>query len=271
MSIFSKEWELAIGGNLQAYLDQADASIMDASLFALHAIVEKGRRSLRSMVEAAGLSKSGAGEGRGTGRSLASAIRYQTYPANLNVRARNPAALLYVQPSAVHIFEAFEEGATIRAKEGRFITIPVPGSPAARENFGDKPQGQTVLEKLKSRGVEVKFVPATPARPAMLVAENVRLRTDAKNRLKVSRATKTKAGAFASGTGSVPLFFLVEQARIDKRINLAREFQRLSEEFVETFAREFDEILGRMERGEEFTNFSTRDLQRHHRGGRTRR
>lgn len=271
MTLFSKEWELAIGGNLQAYLDQADAAIMDASLFALHKIVETGRRSLRGVVEAAGLSRAGAGEGKGTGRSLATAIRFQTYPANPGVRARNPAALLYVQPSAVHIFEAFEEGATIRAKEGRFITIPVPGSPAARENFGDKPQGQTVLEKLKARGVEVKFVPATPTRPAMLVAENVRLRTTRKDRMKISRATRTKSGNFASGVTTVPLFFLVEQARIDKRINLAREFERLAEAFVETFAREFNDILGRMERGEDFTAYSTRDLQRHHRGGRSRR
>jgi hypothetical protein len=270
MSLFAKEWELAIGGNLQAYLDQADAAIMDASLFALHAIVEKGRRSLRGIVAAAGLSKAGAGEGWGTGRSLASAIRYQTYPANPTVRARNPAALLYVQPSAVHIFEAFEEGATIRAREGRFITIPVPGSPAARENFGDKPQGQTVLEKLKARGVEVKFVPATPTRPAMLVADNVRVRTDRKDRLKVSRATRTKADAYATGAAAVPLFFLVEQARIDKRINLARAFERLAEEFVDTFAREFNDILGRTERDEAYTFYSGREMQRHHRGGRSR-
>lgn len=245
MSIFSRETQLALSGELQAYLAAADEAILRAVRSALLAIVDDSKQRMREQVVAAKLGKQDAGEGRKSGRSLASAIRAEIYPRT--GLARNPAALLYVQPSAVHIFEAFEEGATIRAGGGKFITIPIPGSPASREQFGDKPRGQTVLERLKAKGIEIAFVPGNGSRPAMLVANSVRLRTDAKGRSKVARATKTKAGAFASGTGSVPLFFLVPQARIAKRLNLQREFERASDEFFQRFTRELNETLARIE------------------------
>lgn len=248
MSLLAKEWNLALSGELEAYLDAADHNIMDAAAFALHNIVTEGRKRLRDMVVGAGLSKSGTGEGRGTGRSLASAIRYEVYPSNRV--ARNPAALLYVQPSAIHIFEAFENDTIIQAKQGRFLTIPVPGSPADRKVAGDKPRGETVLERLKARGVEVRFVKATPNRPAMLVADSVRLGVSAKGRTRVTRAARTKAGAYASGAQSVPLFFLVPRARIGKRLSLKREFERLANEFVDAFSREIAAVLARFETGE---------------------
>ncbi len=253
MSIFSQEMELALSGELQDYLDEADHNVMDAARQALHNIVTVGKKRLRDQVVGAGLAKAGAGDGRGSGRSLASAIRFELYPAN--GVARNPAGLLYVQPSAVKIFEAFENDTVIRAGNGKFLVIPIPGSPASREEFGDSPSGESVLQRLKSRGIEIAFVKATPSRPAMIVAENVRLRTNPKGRLKVGKAAKTKAGNYASGVGSVPLFFLVPRVRIAKRLSLNREFDRLAVEFVDMFTRELAAVLARYESGEQEASF----------------
>lgn len=256
MTIFPKDFELALSGELQAYLDAADEAVLRAAKTALNRVAEEGKSRLRSMVVSAGLARDGAGSGRGSGRSLASAIRYEVYPKGARL-ARNPSALLYVQPSAVHIFEAFEEGATINAKGGGFLTIPVPGSPASREVFGAKPRGESVLEKLKSRGVEVAFVKATPNRPAMLIANSVRLtatgRLSAVKRRKPNmpeqayRSRSKKAFSYAKGEASIPLFFLIPRVQMPKRLDLAREFERLADEFFSSFSNEFAAELARVE------------------------
>lgn len=244
MTIFSQEFQLALSGELQAYLAKADEAVLQAAKAAISRVAGKGSDHLRAIVHRSGLSRDGAQAGRGTGRSLANAIRYEIYPKGARL-ARNPSALLYIQPSAVNIFESFEEGSTISGSP--FLTIPVPGSPADRKNFGPKPRGETVLEKLKSRGIEIAFVKATANRPAMLVANNVRGREDARGRFRVARAKQTKAGGYAAGVGSIPLFFLIPRVQMPKRFDLAREFERLAAEFFEDFSREFAVSLARLE------------------------
>lgn len=256
VSLFSKQMELALSGELQAYLDAADELVLTTAKAAVSTIAEEGRDRLRAMVRRAGLAREGAQAGKGTGRSLANAVRYDVYPRGARL-ARNPAALLYVQPSAVRIFEAFEKGATITAERSRFLTVPIPGSPASRAEFGAKPRGQSVLEKLKARGIEVAFVKATASRPAMLVANGVRLTATGR----LSRIKKRKEGmpeqafnprskkgfSYAKGEASIPLFFLVPRVNIPKRLDMAREFERLSAEFVDLFAREFAAAVGRLQ------------------------
>lgn len=256
MTFFAKEWELALSGELQAYLEAADEAVLRAAKAALNRVAEEGKSRLRSMVVRAGLARDGAQSGRGTGRSLANAIRYEVYPKGARL-ARNPSAFLYVQPSATHIFEAFEEGVTINAKGGGFLTIPVPGSPASREVFGAKPRGESVLDRLRSRGIEVAFVKATPNRPAMLIANNVRL--TATGRLSAIKKRKEglpeqavnarakKGFSYAKGAASIPLFFLVPRVQMPKRLDLAREFERLAAEFFEAFSTEFAVQLARVE------------------------
>lgn len=254
MTIFSRDMALALAGELQADLDAADEAIMRAVRKALTNVVSEGKQRIRDQVVQAGLGKAGAGDGRGSGRSLASAVRYEIYPKS--GLARNPAALLYIQPSAEHIFDAFEEGATISAKGGKFLTIPIPGSPASREVFGDKPRGQSVLEKLKTRGIEVEFIKATASRPAMLIAKGVRLSAAGKLSKVQRRGGKDgqtvnprrkKAASYAKGEASVPLFFLLPKVRIAKRLNLNREFERAANAFFDDLSREIAAELARVE------------------------
>jgi hypothetical protein len=244
-SIFGRELELALTGRLQEYMAKADEAILRAGRNALERIVLDGKDRLRGMVVKAGLGREGAGSGRGTGRSLAGAIRYDIYPKR--GLAREPAALLYIQPSATPIYESFEEGATIRAGGGGFLTIPIPGSPASREVFGDKPRGTTILAQLKARGVEIAFVPGKGQRPAMLVANSVRVGTLKSGRTRVSSAKRTKTGGLASGTQSVPLFWLVPAAKMPKKFNLSDEFRKIERDFMREFAAQFAKELAAIE------------------------
>lgn len=234
---FGESLELAFAGRLQETMDALDEALLRAARDALERVVERGKSRLRDHVIRAGLGRQGTQGGGGP--SLANAVRYEIYPRR--GLSRSPAALLYIQPTAHHIFEAFEEGSTIRAKNGGFLTIPIPGSPASREQFGRKPKGQTVIESMKARGVELAFVPAGPNRPAMLVAEGVRLSTRATGRQHVSRTQKrTKSGALASGTQTVPLFWLIPAVQMPKRLNLADEFREVERDFMAAFEAELE-------------------------------
>jgi hypothetical protein len=240
----NRRWEHAFKGELTEYLEAVDEAVLNAARFALTNVTQELKERLRSQVVRAGLGKEGAGEGKGSGRSLASAVRVEQYPKT--GLARNPAALLYVQPSAVRIYEAFEDGATITSSSGRYLTIPIPGSPADRKNFGDKPRGQSVLDAIRARGIEIGFVPARNGRPAMLIAQSVRVRDGGRGAKQLGAAKRTKSGAFAKGAASVPLFFLVPKAQMPKKLNMRAEFERAAREFLDMFAREFDGQLGRI-------------------------
>jgi hypothetical protein len=148
----------------------------------------------------------------------------------------------------VRIFEAFETGATIRAAGGGYLAIPIPGSPADRRSFGRQRSGETIIETIRARGVKLSFVPGNGSRPAMLVAESARVRTGANGRERVSTAARTAAGRFAQGAASIPLFWLVPEAKMPKRLNWNREFERATASFMAEFSKAFAEefaALGR--------------------------
>lgn len=252
--IFPTQWQLALSGELQTYLAKADEAVLRAAKAALVTVVTEGKDRLRSMVVKAGLGREGAGSGKGSKRSLASAVRFELYPKT--GLARDPAAFLYIQPSAVKIYKSFEEGARITAKGGRFITVPIPNSPASREVFGDKPRGTTVLEKLKARGIEIAYVPGNSRRPAMLVANSVRISSDGRLS-KIQRRGgqegqsalpgRKKSFGYAKGSASVPLFWLVTAVNIPKRLDMGREFERIATRFFTEFTAAFARELARVE------------------------
>ncbi len=248
--IFPREWSFALQGELQAFSAAAGEAVHKAALRALDVVSADGKERLRSLVVRAGLAKKGAGSGKGTGRSLASAVRSIVFPNNAD--PRGPAALIYVQPSAVHIYKAFEEGAEIGGKGGKYLTIPVPGSPAARENFGDKPRGMSVLDKLKSRGLEIVVKPPMNGEAGIIFARSVRLRQDKYGRSKVSRAARTKSGAMAKGATEIPLFFIVPRASIKARIDMRGEFRRIADRFMREFAQEFQRQLEMISAGQRY-------------------
>lgn len=238
--LFEQQWEYTFKGQLTQYMEACDEAFMWAARNTLELMVDRAKARLRAHVVAAGLAKAGAGQGKGSGRSLAGAIRFELYPKR--GLARDPAGFIFVQPSAVKIYRAFEQGMTITAHGGKYLTVPVEGSPADRKNFGDKPRGHSILAALKAKGIQVGFVPARGARPAMLVAQSVRVR-DMAGRSKISRAAPTKSGGFAKGAATVPLFWLVPNVKVPKRLSLTREFEAVAREFFAEYSQELDKML----------------------------
>lgn len=238
MSLFSRELQLALSGELAATMEALDEAVLRAARWAVDEVTTDAKDRLRAMVTKAGL-----------GPKLANAVRGDVFPKR--GLARNPAGWVYAQPTAIHIFEAFDRGATIRAKGGGFLAIPIPGSPAARENFGRNPprSGGGLVAAMKARGVIMKFIPPRGDRPGMLVAESARVRTTKSGRERVSNAALTKSGRYAKDAASIPLFWLVPEAKMPKRLDFSREFERAAAGFMAEFSEAFARNLASITRG----------------------
>ena len=145
--------------------------------------------------------------GAGLGNRLARTIREQAYPKGQN--SLNAAA--YVWSNAPEIVDAHDRGTTIRSDAGFFLAIPTEaagrGSRGARLTPGEWEQ---------RRGMALRFV-YRKSGPSLLVAEG---RVSSKGRAVQSRS---KTGR---GRATVPIFILVPQVKLRKRLDLDRDVER---------------------------------------------
>lgn len=138
----------------------------------------------------------------GLGIRLGNAIRSKVYPE----RRASVGAAGVVYPSgegAEKIFAAFNDGAVIRSKDGWFLAVPQPAAGNARSPG----------EFEQRTGARLRFVYRDTG-PSLLVLDDARLR---KSGVAVpSRPTRT--GRSRSGRVTVPVFVLVRQVRMPRRL-----------------------------------------------------
>jgi len=145
--------------------------------------------------------------GAGLGRRLANTIRSAQYPAgkpSLNAAA-------FVWSNAPTIIGAHDTGPLIRSREGFWLAIPT-------EAAGHGPRGRrfTPGEWERRRGLRLRFVYRRTG-PSLLVAEG-RLNTRG-----LGVASRSKTGR---GRSTVPIFLLVPQVKLPKRLDLDRDAAR---------------------------------------------
>lgn len=143
--------------------------------------------------------------GAGLGQRLANSIRSQTFPKGRN--SLDAAALVW--SNAPVIVGAHEAGPLIRSSNGFWLAIPLP---AAGKALGGKRMTPGMWEK--KTGMRLRFV-FRKRGPSLLVADAVRLNT--KGHATVS---KSKTGR---GQVTAPIFVLVRQVKLPKRLDLARD------------------------------------------------
>jgi hypothetical protein len=147
--------------------------------------------------------------GAGLGRRLANTVRSQVYPkGEPSLRA---AALIWLK--APKILSAFEQGVTIRAREGVWLAIPLPA--AGKSSRGGR---ITPAEFEQRRGLRLRFV-YRRGKASLLVAEG---RLGSRGTV---AASKSKTGR---GVATVPVFALVPQVKLRKRLNLLGEAERMA-------------------------------------------
>ena len=173
--------------------------------------IAAGERAVTAaMSEAgAGLKLSWRGQiiGAGLGARLANSIRSETFP-KVGV-SLNAAALVWSK--APVIVGAHDTGPLIRSKNGLWLAIPLPA--AGKSLRG----GRTAPGEWERRhGLRLRFVYRRTG-PSLLVAEG---RLNTKGQAVVSRS---KTGR---GKVTAPIFLLVPQVKLPKRLDLARDAER---------------------------------------------
>ena len=144
------------------------------------------------------------------GQRLANTIRTKTYPAA--GESFDAAALVW--SNAPQIIGAHDTGPLIRSKDGFWLAIPTPAA-----GKGARGKALTPGEWERRRGLRLRFVYRRRG-PSLLVADG-RL-----NSRGLGVASRSKTGR---GRSTVPIFLLVPQVKLRKRLDLARDARAAQE------------------------------------------
>ncbi|HSE78931.1 MAG TPA: DUF6441 family protein [Alphaproteobacteria bacterium] len=146
-------------------------------------------------------------EGAGLGRRLANTWRSQVFPrSGVSLRAAG-----FVFSKAPTLARVFDEGATIRSRDGFFLAIPLPAAGHPRI---------TPAEFESNTGIPLRFV-YRRGRPSLLVAEHARV--DRRGQARANRTRRRDGTTFSRLTGraAVPVFVLLPQVTLRKRLDIA--------------------------------------------------
>lgn len=161
----------------------------------------------------------------GLGARLARTIRSQAYPK----RGESLEAAALVWTKAPQIIGAHDSGPLIRSKSGFWLAIP---TEAAGKGRGGK--RLTPGEWEQRRGLRLRFIYRRRG-PSLLVAVG-RL-----NSRGIGVASRSKTGR---GLTTVPVFLLVPQVKLRKRLDLARDAARVQAQVPGRIVREWVEVRG---------------------------
>jgi hypothetical protein len=165
------------------------------------------RTELRRQVTSAGL-----------GQRLANSWRDKHYP-NQKLDA---ASLVYTK--APQIIRAFDEGALIRSRRGRFLAIPTENAPRKGAD-GKRIKPSTFPEH---RFGPLRFVPRSSG-SSLLVVDGLRASYSRQTgQLRGFRRATDRARRSGQGLTTVVMFLLVPQVKLRKRLDVARAAERWS-------------------------------------------
>ncbi len=178
---------------------------------AMAAEVKAGEKAVTAAMREAGTGLKTAWRGQitgaGLGRRLANSIRSQTYPKA--GESLNAAALVWSK--APVIVGAHDTGPLIRSKESFWLAIPTEAAGRGLRGAKITPGGWE-----RRRGLRLRFIYRRRG-PSLLVAEG-RL-----NSRGLGVASRSKTGR---GRTTVPIFLLVPQVKLPKRLDLDRDAEQ---------------------------------------------
>jgi hypothetical protein len=175
------------------------------------AAVKAGEKAVTTAMREAGTGLKSSWRGQitqaGLGRRLANSIRSQTYPRS--GESLNAAALVWSK--APVIVGTHDTGPLIRSRDGLWLAIPTEAA-----GRGLRSGKITPGEWERRRGMRLRFVYRRRG-PSLLVADG-RL-----NNRGLGVASRSKTGR---GKSTVPIFLLVPQVKLRKRLDLGRDAER---------------------------------------------
>lgn len=170
----------------------------------------------------------------GLGKRLANSIRGAAYPSG--TESINAAVVVYTK--APKIIEAMNTGPVIRAKNGHWLAIPLPAAGFGR--FGRKMTPKTWQQRY---GMPLRFVHRPGSNP-LLVADDARLTVGKKKKYPGQarpKRGKRRQDGILPGATTVPVFVLVPQVRLRKRLDLERDVQGVAASLPVRIERAWDD------------------------------
>jgi hypothetical protein len=151
-----------------------------------------------------------------------SAARQQLARQALSEQKLDAASLAYTK--APQIVRAFDQGAVIRSKRGRFLAIPTENAPR-KGTDGKRISPRTCPEH---RFGPLRFVPRRSG-PSLLVVDDLRASVRRKTgQLRGFRRATERGRQSGQGLTTVVMFLLVPQVKLPKRLDVARAAERWS-------------------------------------------
>ncbi len=192
---------------LKLDIDPDIAAMMQAEILA-------GERAVTAAMRQAGsdLKADWRGQiiGAGLGQRLARSIRNKTYPE----RGESLDAAAFIWSKAPKIIRAHDKGMLIRSKLGFYLVIPTEAAGKGRGGARLTPG-----EWERRRGMRLRFIYRRNG-PSLLVAEKARINTRG-----TAVASRSKTGR---GQVTAPIFLLVPQVKLHKRLDLARDADKVA-------------------------------------------
>lgn len=190
--------EAALGGNLTEFMADELFAAEQAVTFAMRDTAGDLKLALRNDVVKSGL-----------GRRLSKTWRSTSFPkTGVSLGA---AATVFTKAS--QLIDVFERGATIRSSDGLWLAIPTPAAP--KKGVGGK--RLTPSNFPEHRFGTLRFV-YRPSGVSLLVVDGLRQSTGKRAAFKKARSKRARETGY--GTLTVPMFFLVRQVRLKKRLNV---------------------------------------------------
>jgi Family of unknown function (DUF6441) len=172
---------------------------------------------------------------RNAGRGLKTELRQQVASAGLGQRLANSwrdkhypnqrldaASLVYTK--APQIIRAFDEGAVIRSRRGRFLAIPTENAPK-KGTDGKRIRPSTFPEH---RFGPLRFVSRSSGPSLLVVDELCASYSRQTGQLRGFRRATDRARRSGQGLTTVVMFLLVPQVKLRRRLDVARAAERWS-------------------------------------------
>ncbi len=186
-----------------------------------------------------------------TGRDVQTALRADVMRGGLGLRLSKSwrmnfypksgvslEAAAVVRTKAPHLVEAFDKGVTIKSSDGLWLAIPTPAAP----KFGVGRKRLTPSNFPENRFGPLRFV-YRKSGVSLLVVDNQRESKGKRGGFVRSRSKRALATGY--GLVTVPMFFLVPQVRLKRRLNVRRAADPAAARLAQNIDREFTVLDGR--------------------------
>lgn len=172
--------------------------------------------------------------GSGMGQRLARSWRDDVYPKGAKTSFR---AAAVVRSKAPKLVAAFDEGVTIRGKEGAWLAIPTEHAP--KTGYGNK---RITPENFpEHRYGKLRFIYRS-GREGLLVVDGVRLTRSGRVGKQLKNQGRTKTGKTRKGVATIVMFVLVKQVRLPKKLNTVSAVARTRARLPRILLRHLDQI-----------------------------